>query len=145
MGTSASPVVASFLPHPSSPYGSAIPYSLSHSLFEFHMNAPSPRSSERGNEGARAMKGNTKSCITSHRCSDHQICNRCSLDPIRLLLRVHSPPPYILHKAQSGGDGGGESLGRELMIIKPNAVNVVMVPAAVGSAAHITPTHSLTY
>ena len=91
------------------------------------------------------MKGNTKSCITSHRCSDREICNRCSLDPIRLLLRVHSPPPYILHKAQSGGDGGGESLGRELMIIKPNAVNVVMVPAAVGSAAHITPTHSLTY
>ena len=90
------------------------------------------------------MKGNTKSCITSHRCSDREICNRCSPDPIRLLLRVHSPPPYILHKAQSGG-GGGESLGRELMIIKPNAVNVVMVPAAVGSAAHITPTHSLTY
>ena len=132
-------------PNPSSPYGSSIP-----SLFDLRIpyeRTPSLPSSSR----SRAMKGNTKSCITSHRCSDCEICNRCVAarpDPIRLLLRVHSPPPpRPLHTYCT--KRFAESLGRELIIIKPNAVNVVMAPAAVVVRldhrhtyhSHPTPTH----
>ena len=95
------------------------------------------------------MKGNTKSCITSHRCSsgaraatDCEICNRCSPDPTFIEGSFSSS----IHIAQSLV---GESLGRELIIIKPNAVNVVMaaVAAVVARLDHHTSlplTHSQT-
>ena len=122
-----------------------IPIWKFHSLFDLRIpyeRTPSLPSSSR----SRAMKGNTKSCITSHRCSDCEICNRCVAarpDPIRLLLRVHSPPPRPLHTYCT--KRFAESLGRELIIIKPNAVNVVMAPAAAAAAVVVRLDHRHTY